>query len=246
MPKAVYMVVVAFSAIALSACTASRPVGDKPWHIDLAIRTSHTKLASTKQQLNRRLDLPLKTDWLNMWHRPRTPMDRKTNLWLNALSLGIGRQETDWLTWTWYFVGGAGKDDDHQRILATNFEVHFKYASCYTGLKAEIYPWGGPAYRNKLTWKERLRASRPYLYTGFETGYVSGEGRGHYAVATRTLYADKVTVRDWLFGTLAGVGWRIPLNERWSISISGDYTYHFYRPDEYNSWNLITGLRYRF
>ena len=53
-------------------------------------------------------------------------------------------------------------------------------------------------------------------------------------------------MRDWVFSCLGGLGWRLPIDNHWSFSVAGDYKLHFYRPEEYNGWNIITSLRYQF
>ena len=196
--------------------------------------------------LDRRLDIPLKADVLGVFHRPTTTIDRKSSLSLQTFYLGFGRRETDRVAWTLYLGGGAGSDKDHQRFLNANLDIAFRYLTLYTGVSAEFYPWGMPRYGKDLTWKQRFSRSRPYLLIGVEVGYVSAKGRGHYSLAPLRLYDDAETIRDWIFSTKFGLGWRIPINDRWSVSLAGDYSYHCYRPDEYNSWNLVSGLRYHF
>lgn len=221
------------------------PLFDARWHIDFGLRMSHTKLGGTKQQLDRRLDLPMKLDVLGAWNHPTTPLDRRSSLGLSSLFLGLGREESDWLTWTWYFAGGAAKDSTHQRIGPVNFEVDFKYATYLTGIRAEAYPWLQPVLRDEITLGESVRDSRPYVYGGLETGFINAEGKGSYRFAPFTIYSDKVTVRDWVTSMYVGMGWRFPIDSHWSFTLSGDYAFHFYRPEEYNSWNVITGFRYQ-
>ncbi|MFQ5461583.1 MAG: hypothetical protein ACE5E5_03050 [Phycisphaerae bacterium] len=217
----------------------------KRWHIDLGFQVSYTKLAETKQMLDQRLDRPLATDLFNLFDHPMTPINRRTRGGLNSFTLGIGRNESDWLTWTAYFVGGAGTDREHQRLGPLNLKTNFRYGSYRVGLRSEIYPWGEPLYGRDLQWEDRLRRTRPFLYLGVEGGYVSGEGRGSYSVAPRTLYRDKEPIRDWILGFPIGAGFRLPLDAHWSFALMGDYTFHVYRPQEYNSWNVVASLRYR-
>lgn len=217
---------------------------DKPWHIEFGVRDSCTKLGETKQLLDRRLDLPLRLDIYNFFDSPETPIDRKSDFLLLSAYLGFGRQETDWLIWTLYAGGGAGSNGDHQRVGLVNLEVDFKYAYAYTGATAEIYPWRLPQRADFAGWDESLRASRPFVTTGLETGYVSAEGRGHWGIAPFKLYKDKVVVRDWITSFNLGLGWNLPISQRWSLVLAGDYRWHFYRPDEYNSWTITTTLRY--
>lgn len=216
-----------------------------PWHIEIGFRDSCTKLAETKRMLDVRLDRPMRLDVLDFFDKPETPIDRKSDFLLTTLYLGVGRQESDWLIWTVYVGGGMGRDSDHQRKANVNLEVSFKYAYAYTGLTAEIYPWKVPTRRPVESWDQVFRASRPFLATGFETGYVSAEGRGHWKIAPfPRLYQDKVLIRDWITSVNFGLGWHIPVSTRWSFILMGDYRVHFYRPDEYNGWTLTTALRY--
>jgi hypothetical protein len=60
------------------------------------------------------------------------------------------------------------------------------------------------------------------------------------------VYADHEIVRDWITSYILGLGWAVPLNSRWSVNLTGDYRFHFYRPDEYDSWVVSAGLRYNF
>jgi len=185
-------------------------------------------------------------DVFNVFDHPYTPLDRRTDLSLMSLYLGAGRQESDWFIWNLY-VGGIGAGDhSHQRFLNANLEVDFSYALVYTGLTAEIYPWHVPHPADHMDWSHRLSASRPYVVTGLETGYISGEGRGHYSIAPFRVYADHEIVRDWITSYILGLGWAVPLNSRWSVNLTGDYRFHFYRPDEYDSWVVSAGLRYNF
>ena len=229
-----------------SAVDHASPRPNKCWHADLAIRNSYPKLDSTKQQLDRRMDRPLKSDVFGVFDRPYTPIDRKSDQGYTSLYGGIGRQENSRFLWTYYFGGSTGKDINHGRFLLQTLEVDFKYNFYYTGISAEYYPWEIPAIHATPSWEERLLASRPFLITGLENGYVSSEGEGDYDIAGMTTYHDELKVRDWLLSFAVGLGWALPLNDRWSINLSGDYRFHFYRPEEYNGWNFTTGIRYRF
>jgi len=203
---------------------------DKFWYLDVGFRVSHTRLESTNDQINKRLELPQKFDIFGLFNNPYTPLDRKTDGGLATAYIGIGRRETDWLTWNFYLGGGIGGDHNHQRWLNANYNVNFDYAGYYTGVTADIYPWGLPEYRDFSDWKQRLRASRPYLLTGFELGYIRAKGWGNYKLAPLTLYADEVKIRDWLASYLLGIGWELPLNQRWSFMWSGHYSFHFLPP----------------
>ena len=216
------------------------------WHVDFGFRTGYTKLGSTKQQLDRRLGLPMKLDAFGVFHSPETPLDRKSSFGLNTIYLGLGYQQTDWLIWTFFAGGGAGRDSDHQRFVNLNLDLDFEYVYYYTGVQCELYPWGLPDYLNNLDLCQRLRASRPYIMTGLETGFVDARGSGDFSIAPFKIYEDEVNIRDWLFSYLLGVGWAVPLSDNWSLNVSSHYSYHFYRPNEYNTWNIVSVLRYRF
>jgi len=221
------------------------PLPDKRWHVDLGFRHGFPDLDSTKQQLDRRMDLPLRLDVLGVFDRPYTPIDRRSDQGFTSLYGGIGRQENPLFLWTYYVGGGAGDDINHGRFLIETLEVDFKYDFYYTGFLAEYYPWEIPTIHTNPTWEERLRASRPYLLAGLESGYVSSDGEGDFAIAGLTVYHDELKVRDWLFGCRVGLGWNVPVSNDWSINLSGDYTFHFYRSEEYNGWAVTTGFRYR-
>lgn len=218
----------------------------KRWHADFAFRNSYIKLNSAKQQLDRRLDLPLKLDVLHVFDEPYTPLDRKSDFRLTSWYAGVGRQENARFIWTCYVGGGAGKDLNHQRFLIETLEVDFEYVFAYTGITAEYYPWEVPARPSPFSFEKSLRAGRPFLHAGLESGYVSAEGEGDFRIAGVNVYHDEQKVRDWLFSVAVGLGWALPLNDRWSIILSGDYRFHFYRPEEYNGWNFTSGIRYRF
>jgi hypothetical protein len=220
--------------------------GQEYWYLDFGFRQGWTRLHSTKQKLDRRLDLPLKLDWAGIFEDPNTPMDRKSSGLLDTAYLGIGRRENDWLTWNFYFGAGVGGDRDKQRWANLNLEVNFDYAAYYTGLTADIYPFGIADHSGRGGFRETLRTSRPYILSGFELGYIRAKGWGHFAVAPLTLYADEQKIRDWLFSYLIGLGWEFPISRNWRFVVSAHYTFHFYRPDEYNGWNITYALRYRF
>jgi opacity protein-like surface antigen len=224
----------------------ARPKRDKPWHVDLALRGSSSKLASTDQQLDRRLELPMRMDLLGLFDEPYTPLDRKTDLGLSSFYVGVGRQESKYLVWTLYMGGGWGQDLNHQDVLNVSLEVDFRYSYYYTGVTAEIYPWQVPHFEEGMDSWQRLCASRPFLLAGFETGYVRAEGEGEYKVGGFMLYHDEHTIRDWLASVLVGAGWAFPLSDHWSFNITGDYAFHLYRPEEYNGWNWIMAIRYTF
>lgn len=223
-----------------------RPASMGNWHIDVAMRGSYPKLASSKRQLDRRLDLPLRLDWAGVFDEPYTPLDRKTDLGLTTWYLGAGRQESEHFVWTVYAGGGAGQDLNHQRFLFTQLKVDFHYAYYFTGFTAEYFPWPIPDAVPDAPWTVRLGASRPYLLTGVETGYVNAEGEGDYKVSGALVYHDEQKVRDWLASVAVGAGWSIPFTDHWSLNLSGDYRFHAYRPNEYNGWNWTTAVRYRF
>jgi hypothetical protein len=205
----------------------------KPWHFEFGLRSSCPGLAETKDILDRRLDPLLALDGLNSFDYPETPIDRKSDFLLTTFYLGAGRQESDWLVWTAYVGGGMGRDHDHQRVRNMNLEVSFKYSYVFTGATAAIYPWRVPKRDDFEDWGQRLSASRPFFATGYETGYVSAEGRGHFKIAPLPrIYQDKVQVRDWITSLNLGLGWHLPINRCWSIVLMGDYHFHFYRPDE--------------
>lgn len=217
----------------------------KRWHIDLALRVSHTKLSSAEQTLDRRLDIPLRADIFGVYHRPTTTIDRKTNLGLNTIALGFGRTERDWFAWTVYGGFGVGVDRSHQRFLNQQLDINFAYGIYYAGILAEFYPWKIPEPAPRMSWRERFRRSRPYFVSGFELGYVSAEADGDFTVGPVTVYKDGVTIRDWIFSWPIGVGWAVPLNRRWSLQLVGDYRFHAYRPEEYNGWNVTVAFRRR-
>lgn len=227
-----------------SAHDSRRPPGR--WHADFAFRNSYPRLNSTRQQLDRRLDLPLRLDAALVFDEPYTPLDRRSDFRLTSWHAGVGRQESTRVIWTYYAGGGWGKDLNHQRFLFETLEVDFEYVYAYTGFMAEYYPWEVPAVPSAATLENCLRASRPFLHAGLESGYVSAEGEGDFKVAGMNVYHDEQKVRDWLFSIAVGMGWAFPLNDRWSIILSGDYRFQFYRPEEYSGWNLTTGIRYRF
>ena len=223
----------------------SNPSAEKLWHFEFGFRDGHTKLAETKRELEKRLKRPLKLDVLDFFDPPQTPLDRKSEFLLTTIYFGAGRQESDWLIWTAYLGGGMGRSHDHQRVANVNLEVSFKYAYLYTGATAEIYPWKVPQREDFADWNASFIASRPFVAAGFETGYVTAEGRGHWKIAPLPrLYQDKERVRDWITSLNLGLGWNLPINRCWSIVLTGDYRFHFYRPEEFNGWTLTTALRY--
>ncbi|UCG15853.1 MAG: hypothetical protein JSV19_11215 [Phycisphaerales bacterium] len=220
--------------------------GDEYWYLDFGFRQGWTRLRSTKERLDRRLNLPLCLDVLGTFESPMTPLDRKSAGLLDTGYLGVGRRENDWLTWNFYFGGGAGGDRDKQRWANLNLEVNFDYLIYYTGLTADIYPFGIADHSGRGGFWETLRTSRPYVLTGFEVGYVRAKGWGKLALAPLPLYTDEQKIEDWLFSYLIGAGWEFPINPDWRFVVSGHYTFHFYRPEEYNGWNITYALRYRF
>lgn len=220
--------------------------GAKRWHLDLGWRTVFPRLESTRNQLKRRLDIPLRTDTGRLFRRPDTPVDRRGRLGLNTFQLGIGRQETRGFLWTFYVGSLAGSDKTHQRVLTSNFSARFRYAYYFAKLGVEFYPWGAPSGKEYASWKERFGGSRPYVTSGFEVGFLNASAAGDFSVAPFKIYKDSRHVRDWLMSYSIGAGWAIPLGKRWSLHFAGDYSFHLYRPEEFNGWNAITTLRYRF
>jgi len=215
------------------------------WHLDFGVRTAYPRLRWTDQNLDRRLDLPLKADLLHVFEHPETPLDRKSEFGLSSLYFGIGRTATKRVVWSVYGGGGVASDRTDQSFLNTALDVRFRYAFYYLGALVEYYPRGTPEAASGLTLGSSLRAGRPFLFSGLETAYISGWGKGDYRVSGLVLYEDAAYVRDWLFNVPIGVGWSIPLSDRWSLQLMGDYRFHFYRPEEYNGWHLMTGLRCR-
>lgn len=230
--------------------TPTAPSAEKPrrenGHIDIAMRGSYPKLASTNQILDRRLDLPLKIDVLHVFDEPYTPFDRRADLGLATFYLGLGRQPSDHFVWTWYLGGGMDQDINHQRFLNTRLKVDFRYGYYYTGVTGEYYPWGVPESVAANALRDLFSKSRPFFLFGFETGYVSGEGEGDYLVSGAQIYHDEEKVRDWLAAVDLGLGWAFPLSEHLSFNLQGGYRFHFTRPDEYNGWAWVTAIRYRF
>jgi hypothetical protein len=224
----------------------TEPEIDRPWHIDFQFRSLHPRLSDSKAMLDDRLKQPLKTDWAHTFDRPDTPIDRNTDWGFGSFILGFGRQENDWLLWTAYGGGGWGDDRNFDRSLFNTLEVNFKYRYFIVGGEAEIYPWKIPKVQPHMSISDKLCASRPFLLTGLETGYVSDEGEGAYRMLKIPLYRDSAHIRDWVSSLRLGLGWSFPLSTSFSLQLSGDYAFNFYRPDEYNGWELIAGLRYRF
>lgn len=218
----------------------------RKWHVDMAFTIDFLKLSETEQMLDRRLDIPLKFDFLNVFARPRTPIDRKSSFSINRLQFGLGKRVSDRVILNWFFGIGPGVDRFHQRYLTADLRVNFKYGYYYTGFRAEIYPWGFIQYHNDPQWAKRFSASRFYYYAAIETGYVNAEGAGRYKFLGIRIYEDRVKVRDWILAGTVGLGWGIPISDRWSIQLSGDYSFHVHRPHEYNGWRITAGLRFRF
>ena len=76
------------------------------------------KIAETviaEDRLDRRLNGPARLDLFGVFESPTTPLDRKSDFALTTGYIGIGRRETEWLTWNFYFGSGVGGDRDHQR-----------------------------------------------------------------------------------------------------------------------------------
>lgn len=218
----------------------------RPWHVDLGSRISYVKLQETDQTLDRKLDLPLRLDVFGVFDHPTTPLDRKTDFALNSIFLGLGRMESDRFVWSIYGGAAAGSDKSSQRFLTTELDVRFRYGFYYLGAQLEFYPWRIPdPVPQTAGFSERLRAGRPFVLTGFETAFVNGTGAGDYRVLGLSMYADSAHIRDWLFSVPLGVGWSIPLSDRCSLQLMGDYRFHFYRPQEFNGWHLMTALRLR-
>src|SRR3990172_3683091 len=90
-----------------------------------------------QQQLDRRMDLPLKLDVLGVFDRPYTPIDRRSDQGFTSLYAGVGRQENPRFLWTYYVGGSTGKDINHGRFLIETLEVDFKYNFYYTGISVE-------------------------------------------------------------------------------------------------------------
>jgi len=214
--------------------------------VDLGFRHAFPKLNSTQEQLDLRMDVPLGFDVLGVFDRPYTPVDRRSDQGFTGLYAGVGRQENSRFLWTYYVGGGAGDDINHGQFLIETLKVDFEYRFFYTGVLAEYYPWEIPTIQPTPSWEERLKASRPFFVAGLGSGYVSSEGQGDFAIAGLIVYHDELKIRDWLFSCNVGMGWNLPLNDHWSIILSGDYSFHFYRSDEYSGWNITTGMRYRF
>lgn len=224
----------------------TKPDNDRPWHVDFQIRSLHPRLSETKAMLDERLKGPLRVDWAHTFDRPYTPIDRNTDWGFASLILGVGRQENDWLLWTAYGGGGWGEDRNFDRYLTNTLEVNFKYRYFVFGGDAEIYPWKVPKVQPRMTFSDSLYASRPFLLTGLQAGYVSSEGEGSFRMLNFPLYRDAAHIRDWVGSLRLGLGWNFPLSTRFSLNLAGGYAFNFYRPDEYNGWQLIAGLRYRF
>lgn len=215
------------------------------WHLDVGTRTSILKLDEADRALDRRLDLPMKLDVLGVYRHPDTPLDRNTNLGLTTLYLGVGRRESNRITWTAYAGGGAWSDKTRQNALNTVLDVRFRYAAYYAGVNVEFHPWGYAVGRADMTWTQRIEESRPFVLTSLETGYVSAEGKGYLSLASIRLYSDSKKIRDWTFSWLLGLGLEVPMDQRWSFNFSGGYRFHFYRPDQYNGWDITSVMRYR-
>lgn len=196
--------------------------------------------------LDRRLEQPLKLDVLNVFDHPTTPMDRRSDFEFNSLFIGLGRTESDRFVWSIYAGAAAGSDKSDERFLNTTLDVRFRYGFYYLGSQFEYYPWGLPPLDGKLdSMPDRLRMSRPFLFTGFESAFVNSIGKGDYRISGVVTYSDSVSVRDWLFSVPLGLGCSMPLNERWSFQLMGDYRFHFYRPEEFNGWHIAAALRLR-
>lgn len=218
----------------------------RKWHVDMAIQTSFSKLSSTEQKLDRQLDWPLKIDVLNWFSHPRTPVDRKSSFNLNTFYFALGKRVSDRVIVNGFLGFAPGVDRDHQQFLMADLRVNFEYSSYLIGVKTEYYPWGFPRYHNDTDWKKRIDASRVYFYCAILTGYLSAEGAGRYKLFGVRVYHDSIKIRDWISAGIVGMGWSIPISDRWSIQLAGDYSFHAYRPEEYNGWRISTGLRFRF
>jgi hypothetical protein len=216
------------------------------WHVDLGLRVGFPRLAETQSLLAHKLDLPLKFDLPGAFQRPRTPIDQRDELALDAAQIGFGRKMNDWLRLSFHLGGMLGDQRKSQRTFNLALKTDFPYLLLYADLTAEIYPWGIPEERARASLWERFRASRPFIVTGFETAYVQASADGQLKFQPLALYKDDVCVRDWLVDYLLGVGWELPLTPRWSFDLSGYYSFHFYRAAEYSGWNILAALRYRF
>ncbi|MCG3131052.1 MAG: hypothetical protein FLDDKLPJ_01827 [Phycisphaerae bacterium] len=217
------------------------------WYLDVGFRLGQVRLEETSKKLDLRLDPLLALDAVGLFDEPYTPRNRKTDWGMTTQYLGIGRRETDWLTWNFYLGYGFGGDVNHDRVALINIDVDFQYNFIFTGLTTDLYPWGKPKHANYPNWRQRFQASRPFLLSGVEIGYVRARGRGYVGLAPLVkIYKDTQSIEDWLFSYLIGLGWELPIDDRCSFAASIHYTFHFYRPEEYNGYNITTAFRYRF
>jgi hypothetical protein len=216
------------------------------WHVDLGFRIGLPRLEETRALLAKRLDIPLKLDLPDVFQRPRTPVEQRDDLALDAVQIGIGRRMNDWLRLNVHAGGTVGDQRKRQRAADLALNTNFSYVLLYADVTAELYPWGIPDERPFRDLWDRFRASRPFVVTGFEVAYLRADADGRLKLEPLTLYRDEIHVRDWLVDYLLGVGWEVPISTHWSFDLAGYYSFHFYRSAEYSGWNVLAALRYRF
>lgn len=174
----------------------------------------------------------------------KTVSDFRDDHLIWAPHAGVGYQINSKWSITAQGGGEGGKirtKQTHPSILLmplhTDFEI--KRMAFYTGVGVHFSPWGSPYHKDFENWKERLKATRPYLSASTTYTYATYDAKVKVKFLPLLHLVDLNLSDDWHTVSLdINIGFEIPLNKRDEFVISFGYSKFARLQEDFDSFTF--------
>ncbi|MGC8737795.1 MAG: hypothetical protein ACP5UA_04000 [Candidatus Hydrogenedens sp.] len=160
----------------------------------------------------------------------KTVSDFRDNHLIWAPHAGIGYQINSKWSITAQGGGEGGKirtKQTHPSILLmplhTDFEI--KRMAFYFGIGIHFSPWGSPIHKDFESWKERIKATRPYLSASATYTYATYDAKVKVKFLPLLYLVDLNLSDEWNTVSLdTNIGFEIPINKKDEFVVSLGYS----------------------
>ncbi len=174
----------------------------------------------------------------------KTVSDFRDNHLIWAPHAGIGYQINSKWSITAQGGGEGGKirtKQTHPSILLmplhTDFEI--KRMAFYYGTGVHFSPWGSPIHKDFENWKERIKATRPYLSASATYTYATYDAKVKVKFLPLLHLVDLNLSDEWNTVSLdTNIGFETPLNKRDEFVVSFGYSKFARLQEDFDSFTF--------
>lgn len=179
----------------------------------------------------------------------KTVSDFRDDHLIWAPHAGVGYQINSKWSVTAQGGGEGGKirtKQTHPSILLmplhTDFEI--KRMAFYVGAGVHFSPWGSPPHKDFENWKERLKATRPYLSASTTYTYATYDAKVKVKFLPLLHLVDLNLSDDWHTVSLdTNIGFEIPLNKRDELVFSFGYSKFARLQEDFDSFTFTVEFK---